>query len=194
MRYFNNLFRVFFNTSLRQSQLTDQLLQSKLASMLFNMFFTVTGGLYIYLLLLHYQWISADNKLFFISACVIILAIIYAIKFITLKFTGWLTGNKDIANTYLFIIFLINKIISVLLLPFVIVMAFASTEIKIAAVVVSTLLVILMFLLRFIRSFGLLQHRIKVSWFHFLIFIVGIELLPILLIYKGLVIFLNKNS
>ena len=32
-RYFTNLFRVFFNTSLRQSQLTDQLLQAKFPSL-----------------------------------------------------------------------------------------------------------------------------------------------------------------
>jgi len=191
-RYFNNLFRVFFNTSLRQSQLTDQLLQAQLASMLFNLFFIVTGGLYSYFLLLHYHWVKADNAVLVISASVVILAIIYLIKYLTLKFTGWLTGNKEVANTYLFIIFLINKILSVLLLPFVIVMAFAMPGLKNVAVVLSILLVVLMFLLRFLRSFGLLQHKIKVGWFHFLVFIAGIELLPILLIYKGMVIILTK--
>ena len=44
-RYFTNLFRVFFNTSLRQSQLTDQLLQAKLPSLLFNLFFILSGGI-----------------------------------------------------------------------------------------------------------------------------------------------------
>src|SRR5688500_15446939 len=34
-RYFNNIFRVFFNTSLRQNQLTDMLMQSKLPSLIF---------------------------------------------------------------------------------------------------------------------------------------------------------------
>ena len=40
-RYFNNLFRVFFNASLRQSQLTDQLLQAKLPSLFFNILFVL---------------------------------------------------------------------------------------------------------------------------------------------------------
>jgi hypothetical protein len=191
-RYFNNLFRVFFNTSLRQSQLTDQLLQAKLASMLFNLFFVVTGGLYIYFLLLHYQWVASDNAVLVIAASIFMLSLIYFIKFLTLKFTGWVTGNYEVANTYLFIIFLINKILSVMLLPFVIVMAFAMPGLKLTAVIISLLLIGLMFILRFLRSFGLLQHKIKVSWFHFFIFIAGIEILPILLIYKGLVVLLNK--
>ena len=34
-KYFNNIFRVFFNTSLRQNQLTDILLQARLPSLIF---------------------------------------------------------------------------------------------------------------------------------------------------------------
>lgn len=192
-RYFNNLFRVFFNTSLRQSQLTDQLLQAKLASMFFNLFFAITGGLYIYFLLSYHGWISEENSLLAMGMSIGILALIYFIKFVTLKFTGWLTGYKGVADTYLFIIFLINKILSVLLIPFIIVLAFSLPVIKSIAAVISLLMIALLFLLRFLRSFGLLKHQIKVGWFHFLIFIIGIELLPILLIYKGLVVLLNKN-
>ncbi len=192
-RYFNNLFRVFFNTSLRQSQLTDQLLQAKLASMLFNLFFAVTGGLYIYFLLSYHGWIPGENSLLTLSMCVGILALIYFIKFLTLKFTGWLTDYKDVADTYLFIIFLINKILSILLVPFIVVLAFSLPVIKSIAVMISLLMIALLFLLRFLRSYGLLKHQIKVGWFHFLLFIIGIEVLPILLIYKGLVVLLNKN-
>ena len=192
-RYFNNLFRVFFNTSLRQSQLTDQLLQAKLASMLFNLFFAITGGIYVYFLLSYHGWISQENSLLAMSMSIGILALIYFIKFLTLKFTGWLTGYKEVADTYLFIIFLINKILSVLLIPFIIVLAFSLPIIKSIAATISLLMIALLFLLRFLRSFGLLKHQIKVGWFHFLLFIIGIEILPILLIYKGLVVLLNKN-
>ncbi len=192
-RYFNNLFRVFFNTSLRQGQLTDQLLQAKLASMLFNLFFAVTGGLYIYFLLSYHGWISGENSLLTLSMSVGILALIYFIKFLTLKFTGWLTDYKDVADTYLFIIFLINKILSILLVPFIVILAFSLPVIKSIAATISLLMIALLFLLRFLRSYGLLKHQIKVGWFHFLLFIIGIEVLPILLIYKGLVVLLNKN-
>ena len=192
-RYFNNLFRVFFNTSLRQGQLTDQLLQAKLASMLFNLFFVITGGLYIYFLLIHHGWISEENSMLALSLSVGILALIYFIKFLTLKFTGWLTEYREVANTYLFIIFLINKILGVLLIPFIVVLAFSLPVIKSIGAVISLLMIALLFLFRFLRSFGLLKHQIKVGWFHFLLFIIGIELLPILLVYKGLVVLLNKN-
>jgi Domain of unknown function (DUF4271) len=192
-RYFNNLFRVFFNTSLRQSQLTDQLLQAKQVSLFFNILFVITGGVYIYFLLAHFKWIAPARPLMVIGICILTLAGIYFLKYIVLKFTGWLTGYKEAANTYLFIIFLINKILSVLLIPFVIVIAFAAPFLQYPAVLVSLLLAGLMFLLRFLRSYGLLQNQVKVSRTHFFISILGVELIPLLLIYKALMVLLNKK-
>jgi cytochrome b561 len=192
-RYFNNLFRVFFNTSLRQSQLTDQLLQDKQASLFFNILFALTAGLYIYFLLSNTQWLTTQQPLTAMSACVLSVAVIYLLKFIVLKFTGWLTGYKEATNTYLFIIFLINKILSILLLPFILVIAFASPWLRYPAVLVSVVLVLLMFFLRFIRSYGLLHKQVKVSRLHFFLYIAGVEIMPLLLIYKGLMVLLNKN-
>lgn len=192
-RYFTNLFRVFFNSSLRQSQLTDQLLQAKLPSLLFNLFFMVSGGLYVYLLLHHYRWLNGQNGLLAAALCTGALGVIYVIKFCTLKFTGWLTGYTDTVNIYVFIVFLINKIIGIFLVPFIIIMAFSDIGIVKIAVISSLLFIGFLLILRFFRSYGILQNQLKVSKFHFLLYIAGVELLPLLLIYKGLMVLLNKN-
>ena len=192
-RYFTNLLRVFFNTSLRQSQLTDQLLQAKLPSLLFNLFFIISGGLFIYFLLINYHWINNRNRWVMISSCAGILGIIYFLKFCILKFTGWVTGYKEETNTYIFIFFLINKIIGIFLVPFIILMAFADSAIVKVAVMIALIITGLLLMLRFFRSYGILQNQLKVSRFHFFLYILGIEILPLLLIYKGLVLLLNKN-
>ena len=192
-RYFTNLFRVFFNTSLRQSQLTDQLLQAKLPSLLFNIFFIISGGLYVYLLLLHFQLIQTNNKWILIFSSVALMGSIYFIKFCTLKFTGWVTGLKEITNTYIFVTFLINKIIGIYLVPFIIILTYSDNDIVKTAIIISLMSIIIFLLLRFFRSYGLLQNQLKISRFHFLLYITGIELLPLLLIYKGLMVYLSKN-
>lgn len=193
IRYFNNLFRVFFNASLRQNQLTDQLLQAKLPSLLFNILFVLSGGIYVYLLLRYGNWVSDDNFWVILFYCTLSLGVIYLIKNITLKFTGWLTGYETVTNTYVFIIFLINKILGIILLPFSVIIAFSIPTLASVAVIISLLLIGLMFLLRFFRSYGLLQNQLKVSKSHFFMYVLGIEILPVLLIYKGLVLLLSKN-
>lgn len=192
-KYFHNLFRVFFNTSLRQSQLTDQLLQAKLPSLFFNVFFVFIGGSYMYFLLCHFNLQIKANVFLSMLTCVLAVTVIYFTKYLTLKFTGWLTGYKDATNTYIFVVFLINKILGVFLLPFVAIMAFSEHTLAEPIALISLLLVGLMLLLRFVRSYGLLQSRLRVSRLHFFLYIVGIEIIPLLVIYKGLMILLNKN-
>jgi hypothetical protein len=183
-RYFTTLFRVFFNTTLKQNQLTDQLEQAKLPSLIFNLFFIITSGIYFYLLI---KFLGTRNTLFglkFMLACIAFVGICYSIKFISLKFIGWLTGYKEAANTYIFIIFLLNKMIGILLLPIITLMAFSSVRVVSAAVLVSLIILTIILLVRFFRSFSLLQHRLKVSKFHFLLYVLALEILPLLLIYK----------
>ena len=192
-RYFANLFKVFFNTSFRQSQLADQLLQAKLPSLFFNAFFIISGGVYIYFLLLQYRFVTEIHQWTILASCILVLGLVYLAKFSTLKFTGWVTGHKEVTDAYVFVIFLICKIIGVLLIPFIILMAFADVAIANGSALASLLIVVLLLLLRFFRSYGLLQNQLKVSRFHFFLYIAGVEILPLLLIYKGLLFLLSKN-
>lgn len=192
-RYFSNLFRVFFNSSLRQGQFTDQLLQAKLPSLLFNIFFILCGGMYSYFILLHYQLINDSNWLESIALCVGLVGLVYFSKFCILKFTGWVTGFHQETDTYVFVLFLINKIIGIILVPFIVIIAFSESYIVNAVILTSFFCLGSLLVLRFFKSYGLLQHQLKISRFHFFLYLVGIEILPLLLIYKGLVIYLNKN-
>jgi Domain of unknown function (DUF4271) len=192
-RYFTNLFRVFFNTSLRQSQLTDQLLQAKLASLLFNLFFVISAGLYVYIILSYFKLLNVNNKWILIFSSIAIMGLIYFIKFCTLKFTGWITGLREITDTYIFVIFLINKIIGIFLVPFIIIQSFSDISIVRIAVLISLMSIGIFLILRFYRSYGLIQSQLKISRFHFFLYIIGVEILPLLLIYKGLMGYLSKN-
>jgi hypothetical protein len=192
-RYFSNLFRVFFNTSLRQGQLTDQLLQAKLPSLLFNIFFILVSGWYVYLLLFYFDKIWGNTKWQVLFSAGLGMMLTYLSKFSILKFTGWITGYKQEADTYIFIVFLINKIVAICLIPLVIIMAFSGRQLAGIAVVLSFLVIGFMLLMRFIRSYSLLQSRLKVSRFHFFIYITGIEIIPLLVIYKVALLFITKK-
>ncbi|MEJ7627347.1 MAG: DUF4271 domain-containing protein [Ferruginibacter sp.] len=191
-RYLTTLFRVFFNTSLRQSQLTDQLLQAKQPSLFFNILFVISTGYYIYLLLgyLGYIDVMKDHEILLI--CISAVSVVYSIKFIVLKFTGWISGFKSAADTYIFLVFLINKIIGIALLPVILIMAFSENSLVRTVVLISYIMILLMILLRFLRSYGVLQNRINVKRYHFFLYIIGIEILPLLLIYKTAMHMLTK--
>ncbi|MGF2411592.1 MAG: DUF4271 domain-containing protein, partial [Ferruginibacter sp.] len=140
-----------------------------------------------------YRLISGNDKWIMIGACILILGLIYIAKFSTLKFTGWVTGYREATDAYIFIIFLICKIIGILLIPFTVFMAFADPAVAITSALISLFIIGFLLLLRFFRSYGLLQNQLKVSRFHFFLYIAGVEVIPLLLIYKGLLLLLTKN-
>ncbi|HVZ25639.1 MAG TPA: DUF4271 domain-containing protein, partial [Sediminibacterium sp.] len=87
-KYFRNLFLLFFQTSLRQKQTRDQLLQDNWASLFSNLLFVVSAGLYITLLVqlkhwshLPFWWIAAGSAG--------LLGLIYLVKYLFLLFAGW---------------------------------------------------------------------------------------------------------
>ncbi len=192
-RYFSTLFRVFFNSSLRQSQLTDQLMQAKLPSLFFNLVFLISASLYVYFLLQKISFHSNDFNWALLLACLLAFAIVYAGKYVAVKFFGWITGFNSEADVYIFIVFLINKIIGICLLPVVIVLAFSDVSIVKIMITVSFILIGLMLLFRFIRSYGLLQHKLKINRFHFILYIFSFELLPLAIIYKAVELFIMKK-
>ncbi|MEO6133974.1 MAG: DUF4271 domain-containing protein, partial [Ginsengibacter sp.] len=182
--YFNNLFRVFFNTSLRQTQLTDQLLQAKLPSLILNLFFTLTVGMYVWLLFSHFNPPRIISPQMLLPFCILSVVIIYAIKYSLLKFTGYITGIQTTTDNYIFIIFLVNKITGILLLPFIILLAFSPEGWVPAIATISGLLLGLFFVSRYIKSYGFIQGKMPFNPFHFIIYIVGAEIIPLLILYK----------
>ena len=191
-RYFSNLTRVFFNTSLKQSQLTDQLLQAKLPSLLMNIFFVVMAGMYIFLLTVISKK-STFHQYHYLWYAMLFVLIVYLVKYFVINTTGWLTGFSREAGGYIFIVFLINKIMSLALLPLLVIMTFSEPLFQKIAMLLSFVLIFLLFLIRYYRSFGLLKNKINLSMFHFLLFIIGAELLPMLIIYKWAMNILTKN-
>lgn len=193
-RYFTTMFRVFFNTSLRQNQLTDQLEQAAFPSLLFNIFFSVSIGLYIYILYRFHSINGGNINWAYLGFCIIGVAVCYLVKYISLIFIGWITNYASEAKIYIFSIFLLNKIIGMLLLPFMILIAFSTNKIAGYAAISSLILLAVLLLSRFFRIYGLLQNRLKLNGIHFLIYFFSLEILPILIIYKAVALFFGNNS
>lgn len=191
-KYFSNMMRVFFNTSLRQMQLTDQLLHDQLPSLLFNVFFILVAGTYLFLLVDFLHPIQFYPYLLWLFAFLSVLCI-YVVKYIAIRFTGWVTGFLTDAASYMFIVFLVNKVLAVMLLPFIALIAFADDFLKLWAVYTSLVLFTLAFLVRYIKTYGLMREKHKMSFFHFMLYIIAIEALPIALVYHFLMEILNKN-
>lgn len=189
-KYFNDLFRVFFRTTLKQRQIKEQLIQTPFPSLVFNVFFVASAGLYANFLLHHYQFTPFINFWLMYLYCCIGLSVIYLVKFIGLKVSGWLFNMQQAAEAYIFIVFIINKVIGISLLPFLILFAFTDGAIYDISLILSWCCIAGLFLYRFILGYAAIHNEVRFNLFHFFLYLCAFEIAPLLLIYKLLLFFL----
>ena len=191
-RYFKNIFRLFFQPSFRQKQTREQLLQNNLPSLLLNLFFIFSAGTYVSFLLQHSHLTDIDFWWLLLYTNAALMAL-YLGKFIFLSFAGWVFNVKEATETYIFAVYLINKILGVLLIPFVLLMAFSKPIVINVSITISLLIISLLFLYRYLISYASVRREVDVSVLHFFFYICAFEILPLFLIYKTLIIFLNNS-
>lgn len=182
-RYFKNLFVLFLQTSLRQKQTKDQLLQDNLGSLFVNLLFIISTSIYGALVIRNKEWLDYPfwHIVFFGAG---LLTIVYFGKFLFLQFSGWVFNSKEAAINYTFTVFLVNKVMGVILVPFLFLMAFAKPGFKEVAFTVSVGLMIMLLLYRYVISFATIRNTLKVNVLHFFLYLCAVEILPLLLLYK----------
>jgi len=189
-KYFNDLLRVFFRTTLKQLQIKEQLIQTPLPSLMFNVFFVASAGLYVNFLFQHFKFTPIDNFWLLYLWCCIGLSLIYLVKFVGLKICGWLFNMKQAAEAYIFIVFIINKMIGISVLPFLILLGFTDGTMYEISLVLSWFCIGGLFLYRLILGYAAIHNEVRFNLFHFFLYICAFEVAPLLLIYKLLLFFL----
>lgn len=185
-RYLANLFNVFFRASLKAKQIREQLLQTPLASLLLNIHFVATAGLLASFILEDKQEKNVLDFWWLYLYSVLALAAIYLVKNFVLAFLGWSLRMKETTDTYTFIVFLCNKVLGILLLPLLMLMAFASEPLVTIAETLAYVLVGGIFLYRYVSAYGFITRELNASRFHFFLYLCAFEVAPLLLIYKVL--------
>jgi hypothetical protein len=193
-RYMADLFKTYFRTGVNQKQMKEQLLQSPLPSLLLNLFFVLSIGMFLALLLQYFKLGLDFNFWWLYLYCVLALISIYAIKFVSLKILGWIFQVSDSTDAYIFIVFTTNKIIGIALLPFLILLSFTSGVVNEASMSLSIMVVFALIIYRFFVSYISIRRQIQIGFLHFLLYLLAFEVTPLLLINKLLFSFLGETS
>ena len=192
-RYLDNMITLFFRATMRGQQIRDQLLQSPLPSLLLNFLFLITGGMFLTFVAFYYDITPVDNRWMLLMYSAALLLVIYLGKFIILKITGWVFNVSVATDTYIFIVFLVNKIIGIFLLPVLVVMSFSGPLLFAIMLILSYTMLVFFMGYRFIISYKPIRNEIRVNRFHFFLYLCAFEIAPLLLIYKVLLIFVERS-
>jgi spore maturation protein SpmA len=186
-KYLSDLFRVFFNTSLRGKQIREQLLMDRLPSLLLNIFFCISGGVFLYFLLRYFGRFDSQRHWTEMGSCVAGISLLYGGKYILTELAGLIFDRRQAAEIYSFVVFMVNKVVGLWLLPAGVMMAFASTATQHTVMVFALGGLMALLAYRLYRGWQALRNTLKINQLQYLVFVGAFEVVPVLLIYKVLV-------
>lgn len=192
-KYFQNMFKLLFQASFRQKQTRDQLMQDKPAAILTNILFILVAGLFIAVTAGYYNWFRIPFWRLSLY-CITILALVYVTKYLVISFAGWVFNAREAAGSYSFIVFMINKISGIALLPMLVVLSFSEGMLRDVVLTIAAGIMIVLLALRYIISLQTVKGNMQLNAFHFFIYICAIELMPVLVIYKVLFSLLGQKQ
>jgi hypothetical protein len=190
-KYVDSIFTLSFQASFRQIQTKEQMSQNFFPALMLNILFVLCGGLFITQFATFNHWSQLPFWQLFVFSTGILL-IIYLVKYLVIIFTGWIFNAKEAAAEYRFVVFLINKILGILVIPLLFLIAYSNAAVQNVAVTIVVCLAIFSLAVRYVVSLARIRKSLSVTAFHFFIYLCAVEIMPLLVIYK--VLFLQASN
>ena len=190
-KYVNSIFSLSFQATFRQTQTKEQMAQNFFPAFMLNVLFVLCGGLFITLFATYNKWTDLPFWQLFVFSTIILL-IIYLVKYIVINFTGWVFNVREAATEYSFVVFLINKLFAIVSIPLLFLIAYSDGKLKTVTITIVLCLAVFCLVIRYLVSLSRIRKNLKITAFHFFIYLWAVEIMPLLVIYK--VLFLQTSN
>lgn len=191
--YLRDLFRAFGNATLSKRQLREQLQQNYLPGIMMDFLFCFSAAFFIFQIIKFFRlegFLPPFKPILLIVGLSLCIAIIYWVKYLFLKALGWSFQAKEAMDTYSFNVTLFNRVLGVTLLPFTIILALGGGLWGQFCLIIALLIVLSLYLFRFVRSRQVFRYLLQLSKFHFILYLCTAEIIPLAVIVKLISIWL----
>jgi hypothetical protein len=192
-KYSNGLLRkiwkVFINDGFIYRQTREQMTQQPFVSIFLNLLFVFSTSLFLFFGLGWDHEFTGAYRWYILVSAFTSVALVYVFKFIFMRTMGWAFGQEETFDNYLFVVFLNNKLVGLVLLFSSFFMAFSSSATS-AFVFKSTLVVLfLMLVYRMLRGYQVFLRQTRIGFFSLILAFLSLELIPSAVVVK----FLSKT-
>ncbi len=182
------IFDAFFSNSITNQIVRDENILVQRASVLLTIIFNLVAAVLLYQISNVYDltpdYVGEGFTRFILYA--LLISLIYSVKFILLKLTGYIFNQDRSIATYIFNIFLINNVLGIFLLPIVIGLAFLPGIYSVFLIYAGGALALSAFIYRLIRGLIIGLSSSSFSPYYLFLYLCTLEILPLLLVFKFL--------
>jgi hypothetical protein len=193
LAYFKSLHQILksaYNFQFSQKYYRERNTISVRVSLILNVISILNLSLFMYFAFNYLNIFLFEFKgvIYYLMLCVI-LSLIYIGKYLIYKGLGWLLLFQKYFSEYLYNFFIYQKILGVLILPFIIGIPFMPVVFLPGLINISLILILFFLIIRTLRGI-ILSFKLKVSILYIFLYLCALEILPILIFLK--LIILNR--
>jgi hypothetical protein len=183
---FNNVLQSFYSKRVLGQVSKEDTLINSWAFIGFFLLFAFTFGLFLYQFSAYRSnYYSFSGLNLFIELSLIILAI-FAVKFVVLKFIGFVFNSNKIVSNYLSVLYLTYFNIAFVFLPVCVCFSLIDTPLIPVVLYTGLALIIVIFIWQYLRSSVNLVSNIRFHIFYLFIYLCALEICPVLILIKAL--------
>lgn len=178
------LWKVFINSGFIYRQAKEQMAQQPLVSVLLNLVFVFSSSLFLFFGLGWDHEFTGIYRWYILFSSFVVIICIYLFKLIFLRTIGWAFGQKEAFDHYLFVVFLNNKLLGLLLLFSSFLLAFSGDATSKTLFTATLVVVALMFVYRVFRGYQTFLRQTRMRIFSLLLAFLSVELIPSAVVIK----------
>ncbi len=178
------VYSAFFNDIILRSLYREKGSLSTSIYLSLYLMFIANLGIYVYLSLRQYNLLFGDSDLSTLAYCVAGIGVLIAAKHIVLGLISFIFPVSKDMDTYHFVILMFGILTGLVLAPANVFLAYADAGLAKLIITGTEIFLLLFYILLLLRSLFLVRNYIALHFFHFLLYLCTIEVVPVLLLYK----------
>lgn len=178
---FNQIISIVFNANVKSSA---EVHTNNFAVLILNFVMVCSGSMMLYLLFR----LSLEPYLGFmefITSTILLLSLVYLIKFIFLRFIAWALNERAAIGAYIQGLFSGLRLFTVSSIPLLFFMTYGGGILKEADKYFVYLTASMFLVFRLFLGFSSLRVALKLNLFHFIVFVIAFEVMPLFLIFRS---------
>lgn len=180
----NQVIKAFYINRFASQLAREEVSVVNRVSVLLSVIFLFSITLFIRQIMEYYGWFQGVNEMLLFLSILAVVASIYALKFITIKFLGFVFKTPKETDEYALTVLLYINSLGLFLLPIVVCIAFAE-NVSIEVFIKIGLYILALFLFtRMVRGLIIGLNSVRVSKFYLFLYLCSLEILPLVVMVK----------
>ncbi len=180
----NQVIKAFYINRFASQLAREEVSVVNRVSVILSIIFLFSITLFIRQIMEYYGWFQGLNEMLLFLSILASVIMVYAVKFITIKFLGFVFKTSKETDEYALTVLLYINSLGLFLLPIVVCIAFAQNVSIEIFIKIGLYLLALFLFTRMVRGLIIGLNSVRVSRFYLFLYLCSLEILPLVVMVK----------